>query len=244
MTVESATTPSLASERSVPATQLVVHHIEHLIFDAGLQPGAELPSESELATGLGLSRLTIREGIRTLVAHGLLEVRQGRRPVVAHATAEPLRAFFSASVRRDPRGLMDLLDVRMAIEVSASGLAAQHATNTDLESLKRAIESMRQYHDDETAFNDADVHFHAIIASASGNRIFDLIIESLDEPLHASRLETMRVYLSHQRPIEDLISQHERIYNAIAAHDGAAARIAMQQHLNRTREDLREAGRA
>lgn len=243
MTIESATSPS-ASDRAVPATQLVVHHIEHLIFDAGLQPGAELPSESELATELGLSRLTIREGIRTLVAHGLLEVRQGRRPVVAHATAEPLRAFFTASVRRDPRGLMDLLDVRMAIEVSASGLAAQNATNTDLESLKRAIESMRQSHDDAAAFNDADVHFHAIIASASGNRIFDLIIESLDEPLHVSRLETMRVYLSHQRPLDELIGQHERIFHAIAARDAASARIAMQQHLTRTREDLREAGRA
>jgi len=233
---------SSSAERAVPATQIVVRHLEHLIFDRGLKPGDMLPSESELAAELGLSRLTIREGIRTLVAHGLLQVHQGRRPVVAHASADPLRAFFSAAVRRDARGLLDLLDVRLAIEVSASGLAAEQASRSDLESLRRAIATMRASSEDPETFNDADVHFHAIIASASGNRIFDLIIESLDEPLHESRLRSLGVYLGHGRTIDDLIDQHEQIYQAIVARDAASARAAMRQHLTRTRDDLREAG--
>lgn len=232
-------------ERSAPsarsATSTVVEHLERLILESGLAPGDDLPSEADIADELSLSRLTVREGVRTMVARGLIDVRQGRRATVAHASAEPLRAFFSAAVRRDPRGLLELLEVRFAIEVSASSLAARHATRADRDSLQKALTAMRAADGDPNAFNAADVHFHAVIASASGNQMFDLLVEGMAEPLHASRVASLAGFLADGGVVDDLIAQHEQIYAAIVARRPSDAGEAMRRHLTQTRHDLQHA---
>src|SRR4029453_3008061 len=95
-------------------TESVIQRLQDVILGE-LEPGAELASESDLATQLGVSRLTLREATKTLQARGLVEVRQGRRPLVAYPSARPMGEFFTAAVRRDPRRLLDLLEVRGAV---------------------------------------------------------------------------------------------------------------------------------
>lgn len=219
----------------------VSEHVERLLFSGALEPGDTLPSESELAATLGLSRLTVREGLRTLQARGLIEIHHGRRPVMAHANARPLRDFFSASVRRDARGLMELLEVRLAVEVHATQLAATHATKSELDALEMALDLMRRSAEDAESFNDADVRFHAAVASASGNRTLSLLVEGMDEPLHASRLSSLRGYRRRSASMDRLIAQHQEIYDRIAARDGRGAAAAMRKHLVETRNDLRAA---
>lgn len=229
----------LVPRRNGGSAAAATAHVEQLLFSGVLEPGDTLPSESEIAATLGLSRLTIREGLRTLQARGLIEIHQGRRPIVAHANARPLRDFFSASVRRDARGLMELLEVRLAIEVHTTQLAATHATKPDLDALEMALDLMRRSAGDTERFNDADVRFHAAVASASGNRTLSLLVEGMDEPLHASRLSSLRGYRSRSESMDQLIAQHQEIYERIAAHDPRRAAAAMRKHLVETRNDLR-----
>ncbi|TFD56952.1 FadR family transcriptional regulator [Cryobacterium sp. Hh7] len=235
--------PTSAGDRGAGqlASHAVVQHVLQLIFGGGVEPGDSLPSESELAGSLGVSRLTVREGIRALEARGLIEVRHGRRPVVAHPNAVPLRDFFSASVRRDPRGLLELLEVRLAIEVHSAQLAAQHATRADLALLEMSLEAMRRFVNDEDAFNDADVRFHAAVASASGNRMLNFLVEGMEEPLHHSRLQSIRGYRSKADDIESLIEQHGEIFEKISSRDVRGAATSMRKHLIHTRNDLRAA---
>ncbi|WP_159499794.1 FadR/GntR family transcriptional regulator [Microbacterium sp. 18062] len=223
------------------ATTTVVEHVEHLVFGGDLEPGDTLPSESELAATLGVSRLTVREAFRSLQARGLVEISHGRRPVVAHPNALPLGDFFSASVRRDARGLLELLEVRLAVEVHATQLAATHATSSDLNMLAMVLDLMRRSVEDEQAFNDADVRFHAAVGAASGNRMLGFLIEGMDEPLHHSRLNSIRGYQRKNHSLQSLVDQHEEIYRRIAAHDGRGAATAMRKHLQQTRNDLRTA---
>lgn len=230
-----------APRRAGGSAAAVTEHVERLLFSGALEPGDTLPSESELAATLSLSRLTVREGLRTLQARGLIEIHHGRRPVVAHANARPLRDFFSASVRRDARGLMELLEVRLAIEVHATQLAATHATRSELDALDMALDLMRRSADDTERFNDADVRFHAAVASASGNRTLALLVEGMEEPLHTSRLSSLRGYRRRAESMETLIAQHQEIYDRIAAHDPRGAAAAMRKHLVDTRNDLRAA---
>ncbi|HEX3202402.1 MAG TPA: winged helix-turn-helix domain-containing protein, partial [Actinomycetes bacterium] len=96
-----------ASEAAASITETVVQRLEDLVLGE-LEPGAELPSEAELAVRFEVSRLTVREAARWLQARGLVEIRQGRRTVVAHPNAGPIGGFFTAAVRRDPRQLLDL----------------------------------------------------------------------------------------------------------------------------------------
>ena len=226
---------------STVAATTVVDHVERMIFGGAFEPGDTLPSESELALTLNVSRLTVREALRSLQARGLVVISQGRRPVVAHPNALPLRDFFSASIRRDARGLLELLEVRLAIEVHATQLAAVHATHTELDALAMALDQMRRSVNDEDAFNDGDVRFHAAVAAASGNRMLGFLVEGMDEPLHHSRLSSIKGYRRRNQSLDDLVEQHLDIYERIVARDGAGAAASMRKHLVETRNDLRAA---
>src|SRR4029453_3105117 len=103
-----------------------VQRLEDLVLGE-LEPGAELPSEAELAARFEVSRLTLREAARPLQARGRAQSRQGRRPMVAHPNGGPIGGFFTAAVRRDPRQLLDLLEVRRALEVHIPSLAPRPA---------------------------------------------------------------------------------------------------------------------
>lgn len=223
------------------ATQRVVEHLEQVIFGGSVEAGDSLPSESELSADLGVSRLTIREGVRTLQARGLIEVAHGKRPVVAYPNATPLHDFFSASIRRDAGGLLELLEVRLAIEVHAAQLAARHATRTDIAAIGAALDAMREAGDDEGAFNAADVRFHAAIATSSGNRMIGFLVEGMEGPLRTSRLESLRGYRSQSPDMLVLVRSHEMIFESIVQRDPAGAAANMHRHLLQTRNDLRAA---
>lgn len=230
-----------ANQAAGSLADVVVRHLERIIFSGEVEPGDSLPSESELSAHLGVSRLTVREGIRTLQARALLEVSHGRRPIVAYPNAAPLRDFFSASVRRDQRALLELLEVRLAIEVHTAELAARHATKADIAALEAALEAMQQDVGDEYAFNAADVRFHAVIAAASGNRMLSFIVEGMEEPLHTSRLASIEGFRAQSADLAALARSHQDIHERIAQRDSTGAGESMRRHLISTRKDLRTA---
>lgn len=225
--------------RQGSATDIVVGYVETLIFDGVLQPGDQLPSEADLAEELGISRLTVREGIRTFQARGLVNINHGRRATLAHPNAAPLRDFFSASVRRDASGLLELLEVRMAVEAHAASLAALHATQADLAALELALTYMKYSATDVESFNDADVRFHAALARASGNKMLGLIVEGMEEPLRSGRMASISGHCASHQDLQDLISQHAKIYEYVVARNSKAAAAAMARHLSETRKDLK-----
>lgn len=224
--------------RHMSATDIVISHVETLIFDGVLRPGDQLPSEADLAEDLGISRLTVREGVRTCQARGLVNVSHGRRATLAHPNAAPLKDFFLASVRRDASGLLELLEVRMAVEVHAASMAAVNATHSDLAALELALAYMKTSANDVESFNDADVRFHAALASASGNKMLGLLVEGMEEPLRAGRMASISGHCASHPDLEGLISQHAEIFAHVAARDSRRAASAMARHLTETRKDL------
>jgi len=220
--------------------QRVVNELERRVFH-DLEPGAPLPSESELADELNVSRLTVREAVRSLQARGLIKVRHGRRPVVARLTATAVEDFFSASVRRDPRNLLDMLDVRRALEIHIASLAARRVSRTAAAAMADALAAMRESIEDPVEFNSADVRFHEALAAASGNQILTFLIEAMAEPLRASRALSRRGHVARQRPLQQVIDEHTRIYECVVAGDSNRAAAAMEDHLMQTERSLRQA---
>jgi len=216
----------------------VIEQLEGLIF-GGLEPGEALPSEGKLAEALGVSRLTVREATRTLEARGLLEIKQGRRPRVAAPNGAPVGDFFKIAVRRDPRALLDLLDVRRALEVHIAVLAARRATKGDIADMEMSITAMRAAENESEAFHAADVRFHENLAAASGNRLLVFLIEAFAEPLRESRLGSFAGHRARGRGIEDVIQQHQTILDAVKGRSPKAAADAMRYHLKQTERDLR-----
>ncbi len=216
----------------------VVEQLEALIF-GGLEFGEALPSEGKLAEALGVSRLSVREATRTLEARGLLEIRKGRRPRVAAPNGALVGDFFKIAVRRDPRALLDLIEVRRALEVHIAVLAARRATKGDIADMEMSIEAQRAAGDESEAFHAADVRFHENLAAASGNRLLVFLIEAFAEPLRESRLRSFAGHRARGGGIEDVIQQHQTILDAVKARSPKAAAAAMREHLEQTERDLR-----
>jgi DNA-binding FadR family transcriptional regulator len=235
------TSPELEQVEPVGRTSVldaVLERLESLVFDS-FQPGDTLPSEGKLAEALGVSRLTVREATRTLEARGLLEIRQGRRPTVAAPNGALIGDFFQIAVRRDPRALLELLEVRRALEVHIASLAARRASKGALADMKMSITAMRAGGTDSEAFHAADVRFHENLAAASGNRLLVFLIEAFAEPLRESRLRSFAGHQARGGGVEDVIEQHQAILDAVEARNPKQAAKAMREHLAQTEQDLR-----
>jgi DNA-binding FadR family transcriptional regulator len=227
-------------EKGVTAT--VLDKLEHLVLTE-FEPGQELPGETELGSQLGASRLTVREAIKSLQARGLVEIRRGRRPTVAFPNARPIGDFFTTVIRRDPRQLLDLIEVRLGLEVHIASLAASRASRANVAALELALESMRRNgsESDPDAIHADDIRFHEALAAASGNQLLSFLMEAMENPLHASRMQSLRGHLSRGGSVADVIEQHARILARVKARDPKGAAAAMREHLAQTARDLRAA---
>jgi GntR family transcriptional repressor for pyruvate dehydrogenase complex len=229
-------------DRSATLTDQAVELLESLILDQALPPGALLPSQGALAEQLGVSRLVIREATRTLEARGLLETAQGRRLAVAAPSPDALSHLLDLAIRRDSDALLDLIDVRLAIEVHVARLAAGRATADEIDPMEAAIVAMEELRsDDLDSLVAVDLDFHFGLVRAAGNDLLRLLVEALVEPLRVSRRQSFRGLRNRGLEIGFVVSAHRCILDAVRAHDPERAAQAMAEHLRETLADLRAA---
>lgn len=186
--------------------------------------GAKLPGETTLAPQLGVGRSTVREAIRQLAGRGILATRQGAGVFVValDAPEDWSRKVGRADIRA-------VIEARIAIEVEASALAAQRRTPAELRMLENALQARESHHDRIEEHVDTDAAFHRAIVEAAHNPI---LLELFDGFTPRSR-EAMIAMLRTRGEYGDDADQatHQRIYDAIAGHDPAAAASVTRDHL-------------
>jgi len=216
---------------------------------AGMPPGSSLASEAELAAGYGVSRVTVREAIKMLAGRGLLDLGRGRRAVVREPDGAALGEFMSWIVQYDPKGVFDLVEVRLSLEVQSAGLAARRATRPALAAIEATMAAMHAAAGPldagdaqaETAFHKADVGFHEAVAMAGGNRILTCLFEAMALPLRQSFFMSRRGRELRGQTSEHTLAAHAAILERVRARDPAGAEEAMRAHLADSGRDLRAA---
>jgi GntR family transcriptional repressor for pyruvate dehydrogenase complex len=118
-------------------------------------------------------------------------------------------------------------EVRRVVEVEIAALAANRATEADIEALRKAIADMAAGVDDVNAASAADVEFHVALSRATHNRLFSLIIDSIGDVL----LEIRKATLGIRGRAKKGVQFHQAILDRVAAHDVEGAREAMRVHL-------------
>lgn len=197
------------------------------ILSRKLQVGDRLPSERELGEQFGVSRTVVREAVRALVAKGVIEVRSGSGLRVAAVDSAAVTESMSLFLRGGSFGFEQVHEVRTLIEVHIAGLAAERATDDDLEQLREVHERMeRTARDVESAARD-DLEFHRAVAKATQNDLYLLVLDSIGSTLIDIRRENLG---SGATPTT--LGQHARVLDRIAARDAAGAREAMAAHLD------------
>ncbi|MCB5281204.1 HTH-type transcriptional regulator LutR [Arthrobacter sp. ES1] len=203
-------------------------------------PGAAVPGELELSARHEVSRMTVREAMKTLQAQQILSVERGRgtfvNPLNRWASLEAvLRA--ASEGKNDAAAAIQLIELRRMLETGACELAAGRIGDSDLNTLQGQVEAMRDAHErhDVAAFVAADLAFHDLILRASEN----VFVAVLFAPLHRV-LERRRTQTSEVREIQaHAIGQHKKIVQALSTRDPHQARDAMDEHMQQTLDDLK-----
>lgn len=216
-------------------TDNVVASILTMVERGTLSPGDRLPIEKDLAEQLGVSRGSLREGVRALAVLGVVETRQGDGTYVTALDASkllgPLTLFADRQMTAEPA---QLLHVRRVLEAESAALAARHATDAQIDEIRAVLDQgdillqAAEADIDIDVIIDVDTRFHQGVARAAGNPLLAALIDSL-----AGRTYRTRVWraLEQHGAMVATQAEHRAVFDEIRRHDPDRARIRMQQHL-------------
>jgi DNA-binding FadR family transcriptional regulator len=219
--------------------QMLVEELTRLIEDGAIAVGEKLPPEKLITEEHGVSRTVVREAISQLQCLGLVETRHGIGTfVVGQIAAQP-----QPQTDRTLGDVLAVIELRMAVEVDAAGLAASRRNEAHLARMAAALATLDKANVSRAEAVEADYDFHQQIALATDNRYFADINEHLGTEL-IPRTRLNSAALGNTEPGEynaRLRHEHLAIYQTIANSDPAGAKAAMHTHLSNIRERLRQA---
>lgn len=217
-------------------SDLVIDGIIELVSAGDLAPGDRLPIEKDLSEKLGVSRGTLREGVRALSAMGVLEVRQGSGTYVTALDLSRILAPVTTVIDLQAANhSADLQQVRRVLEMEAAYLAASRMTEEQLaeaEAILESVESLTEAQSSPTAreqFLDADLRFHSLIALASENPILESLLTAVSGRTARTRLWRAVLQENVQQRTHD---EHRAILRALQRRDPEGARLFMGAHIH------------
>lgn len=212
----------------------VVSQVHDLIREEKLKAGDQLPSERELAETFKVSRTSVREALRALETRGLVISRTGMGTFVAELPIESLVAPLATILLEEKGALADIFEVRRLVEPQIASLAAERATEKDIERMRKILDKQKGEVDQGGTGVEADAEFHFAISQATQNQALQKLISGLMDILSRSREESL------QTPgrTEASLASHHRILSAIEIHDKNQAQEAMLDHIERVEENV------
>jgi GntR family transcriptional regulator, transcriptional repressor for pyruvate dehydrogenase complex len=218
-------------------SEIIVDQIRLLIRRGDLEPGDRLPPERDLCERFGVSRVTVREALRTLETNGLVEIRVGARggAFVTTPSSDRVGEGLADLLRLSVVSAGDVTEVRMILETGIVPLVCERATEEDLADLESICERS------EAAIKTGDysmalsLEFHIRVAQATHNPAVAMLVESFRGPILMS-LEQAK----DAAPEMGILGtqEHRRFIDAVRRHAPDAAAKIMREHLERTAHRL------
>ncbi|MFI0975606.1 GntR family transcriptional regulator [Streptomyces sp. NPDC021093] len=211
------------SERQVLADS-VYEAAKAMVMDHEIEPGARVGIET-LARTLRVSPTPVREALARLESDGLVTKRS--------------LAGYRATELLTPQGLEELFEMRLLLEPRAAALAAEHATDAQLDTIESLAEEMRGAPESGERFADfrefvaLDQRFHDTVAAAAARPLLADAVERLHSHLHLFRLSS----IPGAGP--QTLAEHDRILRAVLRRSPERAAEAMTDHLTRSLERQR-----
>jgi len=216
--------------KKVTAAELVVVRVRQMIDRGEVRSGDRLPPERELALQVGVSRPSVRSGLKSLAAMGVVRIRQGAGTFITGGPpaldSQPLS--FLAALHGFTR--VQMFEARLVLEVAVAGLAAERAAPEKVIAISDEITGMFASLDAPDRFLEHDIRFHQAVAATSDNPILVSIVEMISTLFREFR----RTSIGRARDLKQSAEEHRLIYQAIRARNPERARRAMDEHLQRS----------
>lgn len=233
------------SGRKPKLADLVIGTLRKRISAGEYRAGAKLPTESQMTTIFGVSRTVVREAIAALSADGLVQSRQGAGVFVIATAVSPFNAI-GAEPSNKISVAINVLEVRMGIEIEAAGLAAMRRSASQEAAIQESWNEFGRLLKLGTPTGKSDFAFHRAVAAATNNPFYIEVLDGLGSrtiPCDVASPWGVESMLTYDYQV-GLQREHLAILKAISAQDADAAREAMRQHLSlsqqRYRDRLRE----
>lgn len=218
----------------------LVQAIEQRVREGVYAAGEKLPTEAAIMAEFGVSRTVVREAISKLQTSGLVQTRHGIGTFVRDTLGA---APFSISHEQlaTLRDIVDVLELRIGVETEAAGLAAERRGPENLAALEEALRDFEQALREGGDAVRADYRFHLEVAQATQNRQYTGLLATLGASIiPRSRTEPVQWDEDERlRYLQQVNTEHRKVYEAITRRDAEAARDAMRQHLVNSRERRR-----
>jgi DNA-binding FadR family transcriptional regulator len=186
------------------------------IIENQMQPGERLPSETELATRLGVSRNVVREAIKGLEALGLVEVRVGLGVFVKAANLDDFLTNFAYNLLFDGQSVMELYEIRQRLELSYVREATRTLSDESLAEMERLFAEMEAHFRADEAFIIEDLTLHSTLFHNVGNgtllKLFDIFGAIYANTRHLFRDQPRDVIVAD-------LNNHRLLLDALRARD-------------------------
>lgn len=207
----------------------IVDQIKAMVEDGTLKKGDKLPTERVMAEDLGVSRASVREALRVLEVVGLIESRQGAGNYIKEnfggLLSEPLAIMFMLQ-ESNP---LDIYELREVIELETVILATRKRSDEHLEKIKNILDELKENIDEDRNVV-LDKEFHYTIAAASGNKLIIDVLEVLSQLIDKFIKVSRKNILSDAENKIQLLSLHEKLYEAIRDRNEVNAHVIMKDH--------------
>lgn len=206
--------------------------IRAYIVEKRLRPGDALPSEAELAAQLDVGKTSVREALRRLEAHGVVEVRRGKGLFVGTFSFTPLIEQLPYGLQADNVPLRQLLQTRRALEEGLISEVAKVITDKDLQLLDDLVDTMRDQADHGRVPADVDKAFHQALFAPLDN---PFVLQLIDVFWTIFRKAANHVVVDLRRPTAE---DHAAIVEALRSGDRAAMTRAVDRHFDDLQRSL------
>lgn len=234
--------PEAGRAKAPPRRNLVgtvTESLREAVLSGELKPGEKLPSEAALTRQYDVSRTVIREAIAALRADGLVEARHGVGVFVLEGRPSPVPAFQNFEPSRIS-SIIEMLEIRAALEIEAAGLAAVRRSPAQEEAVLEACDDFARLVGEGRRTTEADFAFHLAIADATNNPRFREFLEMMGpNVIPRASLQPDAAEATPADYLEQITAEHRRIAEAISERDEAGAREAVRTHLKGSQQRYR-----
>lgn len=207
--------------------------IKEMILTKQYDENGYLPSEGQLCQQLSVSRVTIREAVRSMEVRGFVQRIHGKGIKVSSNSVEVMTQSISDMLDIDNVTLDDVLEMRRIIEIQAVALATLRATQAELDKIRKTVEIMENSVCEDATYIDADLNFHLYLVAATKNKALVAITSAYTPLLKRLITVSSNVNGSTERDFH----YHRNIYDAILKKDPKSASRFMEIHLLVTEEN-------
>ncbi len=215
---------------------MIVEQIKECIKRGEVVPGEKMPSERTLAAKLSVSRTSVKEAFSVLESSGIVEIKQGSGVYLLENTIEDIMNKLRALIRGQSANMVELMELRQAVEVDIAYYAAHRRNQQDIVGLEQFYLQLEQAVLANSLAAEEDLAFHMYIARIARNQLLAQVMNMVSDQVLIGLEDSRARSLDIPGQSEQILQEHRAIFKSIQEGEPSSASAAMREHLKNVKQ--------